>query len=423
MLLDFVEEIRPKAGDRMVFQVGHFNDLVSRLPVQANGYHKTAKSRYDKWESLKWDYYAALAVARGLGLTYSAARGADVVTEAGQLVMDDVIENRPDTAQYQNTGFKYFDRMRDLALPDKARGTNAHHAAGARPPAQRSRASTSMSSDFPSSIVHPVILPQLASMQLPTPPSFPQPAVQHQLPFTHPHMQYQLPPVQPATQFTFVQDQSGFPNQHQIMQTPWSVQPAVNVQGTPVPQGISQALSSVPPVSLPGPMVSPSSIPTSPPSSAMTSVSTSINPSSSLLSRGKKCKSDATAGLDTTSTAASLGSSSGSRKRHLQMAGLEDAVQDLMSGVQDSTSKTLTALNNPKGQSLDEACVLMFELEKNLLEQNLVHLQMLFEEKSSYVAGYKNAATQSATYRMLWVKMRLEATGYEVPEYANLGGK
>ncbi|KIO03184.1 hypothetical protein M404DRAFT_27168 [Pisolithus tinctorius Marx 270] len=397
MLLDFVEEIRPKAGDRMVFQLGHFNNLVSQLPVQANGYHKTAKSCYDKWESLKWDYYAALAVARGLGLACSAARGADVITEAGQLMMDDVVENRPDTAQYRNTGFKYFDCM--------------------------SQASTSTSSDFPSSIVHPVILPQLTSMQLPTPPSFPQPAVQHQLPFTHPHMQYQLPPVQPATQFTFVQDQSGFPNQHQITQTPWSVQPAINIQGMPVPQGISQALSSVPPVSLPGPMVSPLSIPTSPPSSAMTSVSTSINPSSSLSSHGKKRKSDATAGLDTTSTAASQGSSSGSQKWCLQMAGLEDVVWDLMSGVQDSTSKTLAALNNSKGQSLNEACTLMFELEKNLSEQNLVHLQMLFEEKSSYVMGYKNAAAQSATYQMLWVKMRLEAAGYEVPEYANLGGK
>ncbi|KIN96866.1 hypothetical protein M404DRAFT_32822 [Pisolithus tinctorius Marx 270] len=131
MLLNFVEEIRPKAGDHMVFQLGNFNNLVSRLPVQANGYHKTMKSCYDKWESLKWDYYAALAVARGSRLAYSAARGADVITEAGQLVMDDVVKNWPDTAQYQNMGFKYFNHMRDLALPDKARGTNAHHATGA----------------------------------------------------------------------------------------------------------------------------------------------------------------------------------------------------------------------------------------------------------------------------------------------------
>ncbi|KIO03686.1 hypothetical protein M404DRAFT_145416 [Pisolithus tinctorius Marx 270] len=91
MLLDFVEEFQPKAGDHMVFQLGHFNDLVSQLPVQANGCCKTAKNCHDKWESLKWDYYAALAVARGSGLTYSAAKGADVVTEVGQLVMDDVV--------------------------------------------------------------------------------------------------------------------------------------------------------------------------------------------------------------------------------------------------------------------------------------------------------------------------------------------
>ncbi|KAI6123209.1 hypothetical protein EDD16DRAFT_1518025 [Pisolithus croceorrhizus] len=94
-LLDYVEENRFKAGDRMVFPEGHFNDLLPQLPIQPNGHRKTAKNCHDKWESLKREYYAASTIAGGSGLAYSAEKGANVVTEAGQLVMDELIEVRP----------------------------------------------------------------------------------------------------------------------------------------------------------------------------------------------------------------------------------------------------------------------------------------------------------------------------------------
>ncbi|KAI6017014.1 hypothetical protein BKA83DRAFT_4497584 [Pisolithus microcarpus] len=90
MLLDYAEEIRYKAGDCMAFQEGD------------------------------------------QGLAYSTERGTNVVIEAGQLVMDELIETRPEAAQFQNKGFKYWDRMQQFVPRDKARGANAHHAAGPR---------------------------------------------------------------------------------------------------------------------------------------------------------------------------------------------------------------------------------------------------------------------------------------------------
>ncbi|KAI5980346.1 hypothetical protein EDD15DRAFT_2383814 [Pisolithus albus] len=53
MLLDYVEDNRYKAGDRMVFQEGHFNALLPLLPDQANGHRKTAKNCHNKWESVR----------------------------------------------------------------------------------------------------------------------------------------------------------------------------------------------------------------------------------------------------------------------------------------------------------------------------------------------------------------------------------
>ncbi|KIK24679.1 hypothetical protein PISMIDRAFT_98172, partial [Pisolithus microcarpus 441] len=124
MLLDYAEEIRYKVGNRMAFQEGHFNDLLASLPIQPNGHRKTAKNCHDKWESLKREYYAASTIAGGSGLAYSTERGANVVTEAGQLVMDELIETRPEAAQFQNKGFKYWDRMQRFVPRDKARGAN-----------------------------------------------------------------------------------------------------------------------------------------------------------------------------------------------------------------------------------------------------------------------------------------------------------
>ncbi|KAI6016877.1 hypothetical protein BKA83DRAFT_44938, partial [Pisolithus microcarpus] len=107
-----------KAGDRMAFQEGHFNDLLASLPIQPNGHHKTAKNCHDKWEK----YYAASTIARGSGLAYLTERGTNVVTEAGQLVMDELIKTRPEAAQFQNKGFKYWDQMQRFVPRDKARG-------------------------------------------------------------------------------------------------------------------------------------------------------------------------------------------------------------------------------------------------------------------------------------------------------------
>ncbi|KAI6006909.1 hypothetical protein EDD15DRAFT_2190577 [Pisolithus albus] len=190
---------------------------------------------------LKQEYYAASAIAGGSGLAYSAEKCANVVTVAGQLVMEDLIETQPEAVQFQRKGFKFWDRMQQFVPPDK-------------PPAQS-------------------------------------------------HMQYQPPPTQSSVQYSFVQYQIKAPDQSTqnvrcgraaSSQTPF-VMPNL-------PQA-SSAMPSVP-LSFPthpDPTISPSSIPVSPPSSAMTSVDSSIKPSSSILSHGQKCKSDTTAGLDTAS--------------------------------------------------------------------------------------------------------------------------
>ncbi|KAI6032271.1 hypothetical protein BKA83DRAFT_4122620 [Pisolithus microcarpus] len=103
MLLDYAEEIRYKAG---------------RL-------HGLSRSTYSLIHTkLKREYYVASTIARGSGLAYSTERGTNVVIEAGQLVMDELIETRPEAAQFQNKGFKYWDRMQQFVPRDKARGAN-----------------------------------------------------------------------------------------------------------------------------------------------------------------------------------------------------------------------------------------------------------------------------------------------------------
>ncbi|KAL4063288.1 hypothetical protein V8B97DRAFT_1843186, partial [Scleroderma yunnanense] len=141
MLINYVEESQSKAGNCMSFQEGHFNDLLPQLPVQPNGHHKTSKNCHDKWESmhlftlssyshhsyhtkLKWEYYAASTIASGLGPAYLAEKGANIVTEAGQLVMDDLVETQPDIGQFQSKGFKYLEHMQQFVPPSKAKGAN-----------------------------------------------------------------------------------------------------------------------------------------------------------------------------------------------------------------------------------------------------------------------------------------------------------
>ncbi|KIN94382.1 hypothetical protein M404DRAFT_35105 [Pisolithus tinctorius Marx 270] len=395
MLLNYVEENRFRAGDRMVLREGHFNDLLLRLPVQPNGHRKTAKNCHDKWESLKREYYAASAVAGGSGQAYSAGKGADVVTEAGQLVMDDLVENRPDVAQFRNTGFKYLDRMQEFVPPDKARGTNAHHATGARPPAQMSQVSASKP---PTTIKQPIISPQPA--------------------LAWPPVQYHPSPAPSLAQLTFVQYQPESLDQTQITQMRRNMEPTADTPATPAAPLIAPSVFV--------PTVSPSSIPMSPPSSAMVST-TSVNPSSSMSSRGRKRKSDATTELEPTSTtSSSVAGSSGSRKRRSQVATVADAMQEIkgfMTNMQETSdtalSKALATLEPAsKSRDLDEVCRMIYQLEKNLSLENQMRLQMIFEEHPTYIAGYRNAAAVSATRRMVWVKMRLEAVGFQVPEYA-----
>ncbi|KAL4067492.1 hypothetical protein V8B97DRAFT_2025068 [Scleroderma yunnanense] len=78
MLIDYMEESQSKAGDHMSFQKGHFDDLLPQLPIQPNGHHKTSKN-------------SSTIVSR-LRLAYLAEKGVDIVTEAGQLVIDDLVE-------------------------------------------------------------------------------------------------------------------------------------------------------------------------------------------------------------------------------------------------------------------------------------------------------------------------------------------
>ncbi|KIK14213.1 hypothetical protein PISMIDRAFT_17465 [Pisolithus microcarpus 441] len=393
-LLDFVEERRSKAGDHMAFQEGHFNDLLPHLLVQPNGHCKTAKNCHDKWESLKRDYYAASAVAGGSGLAYSAEKGANVVTEAGQLVMDELVETRPEAAQFQSKGFKYWERMHQFVPPDKARGINAHHATGSCFFVQSSQV-TPMSSQFSSTTALARIPP---SMPPPVYPSSSQPTTHFQPPSAS----------RPTVQNTFVPFQAGRFCETQTPQTAQMTWPAVN----------SQAM----PVTLPIPTSSPSSIPVSPPSSAITSISTSVNPSSSLSSRGRKRKSDATGGLAATSTeASSAAGTSSSQKRRSQYGILEDTVKGFITDWKEANQETKAVLDEPsEEQKFQDICSLMYSLEKDLSPKNIARLQMILEEKHNAALGYKALSSQSELTRKWWVRNRLEEVGYSVLEYAFL---
>ncbi|KAI6013684.1 hypothetical protein BKA83DRAFT_4130328 [Pisolithus microcarpus] len=77
---------------------------------------------------LKQEYYATSAIAGGSGLAYSVEKGTNIVTEAGQLIMDELVKAHPQAAQFCSKGFKYLECMQRFVPPDKARGTNVHHA-------------------------------------------------------------------------------------------------------------------------------------------------------------------------------------------------------------------------------------------------------------------------------------------------------
>ncbi|KAI6109411.1 hypothetical protein EDD16DRAFT_1522434 [Pisolithus croceorrhizus] len=64
----------------------------------------------------------------GSGLAYSVEKGANIITEAGQLGMDELIKTCPEAAQFRSKGFQV------LGAYVKARGTNVHHTTGARNP-------------------------------------------------------------------------------------------------------------------------------------------------------------------------------------------------------------------------------------------------------------------------------------------------
>ncbi|KAI6100040.1 hypothetical protein EV401DRAFT_2081184 [Pisolithus croceorrhizus] len=100
------------------------------------------------------------------------------MTEVGQLVMDKLIETRPEAAQFQHKGFKFWDHMNQFVPPDKVRGNNAHHAGSFSMLSQSSMSITSM---------------------LPQPPFTP--PIQH-------YQSHQLQSTQAASQFTFVQYQT-----------------------------------------------------------------------------------------------------------------------------------------------------------------------------------------------------------------------
>ncbi|KAI6123022.1 hypothetical protein EDD16DRAFT_1704675 [Pisolithus croceorrhizus] len=123
------------------------------------------------------------------GLAYSTEKGANVVTEAGQLVMDELIETQPEAAQFQHKGFKFWDCMNQFVPPDKARGTNTHHAGSF---SMLSQSSTSVTSMLP----QPPFTPPVQHYQ------------SHQPPFAQPRTLHQLQSTQAASQFTFVQYQT-----------------------------------------------------------------------------------------------------------------------------------------------------------------------------------------------------------------------
>ncbi|KAL4065981.1 hypothetical protein J3A83DRAFT_4375256 [Scleroderma citrinum] len=359
------------------------------------------------WDQLKQEYYAVSTIVSGLGLAYSVEKGADIVTEVGQLVIDDLVETQPDISQFQSKGFRYLECMQQFVPPSKPPTSTSFNTSSS------TQSILAFMQPFPA-FTQPISAftqPVLAFTQ-PVPafvlPSMP-PYMQYQLPSTHSCMPYQLP-----SQLTFVLYQPGSSNEVQIAQMaqkPWL---AVNFQAVPA--------------SLPVPTSSPSSIPVSLPSSAMASVDSSIKPSSSLSSHGKKCKSNAVtaAELGMTSTAASsVQGTTPSQKQCSQLDTLKDVVQGIMSNLNDTNNAALATLEGDTASQkwkFNEVCKMMYTLEKNLLPKNLACLQMLFEEKPSITMGYKTAATHSDIQRMWWVKTRLESVGCDVPEYVNLEG-
>ncbi|KAI6013894.1 hypothetical protein EDC04DRAFT_2609129 [Pisolithus marmoratus] len=289
-LLNYVEENQPKAA------------------VQPNGHHKTAKNCHDKWESLKHKYYVASAIAGGSGLAYSSEKGANVVTEAGQLVMDELLETCPKAGQFQSKGFKCLECMQQFVLPDKARGTNVHHAAGAGTTTQTSHIFRSTSSSCSicsqSAFAPPVQYPPIISATIPI-------TIPITIPTTsHPNWP---PSMHSAMQFGFGHHQPNAPDQ-----ISWTEM-------------------------------------------------------------------------------------------------VKDAMADFNQNSNETISRMLAALGNAsKDQKLNDVFVMMYELEKDLSEDNFCHLHMLFEENPNFITGYRDRL------RRWWVRMRLQAVGCSVPEYTDL---
>ncbi|KAI6041017.1 hypothetical protein EDC04DRAFT_2602056 [Pisolithus marmoratus] len=266
-----------------------------------------------------------LAIVGGLGLAYSSEKGANVVTEAGQLVVDELLETCPEASQFQSKGFKYLEHMQQFVSPDKARGTNAHHAAGAGATTQMSCIFRSTSSSHSicsqSAFAPPVQHPP--SYQPPFPSPFPLP---FSPPFLPPHTPNQPPSMHSAMQFGFGYNQPNTPDQ-----IAWTAQ---NVQ----PTGM-----------------------------------------------------------------------------------VKDAVADFNQNSNETISRMLAALGDAsKDWKLNNVFVMMYKLEKDLLEDNFCHLHMLFEENPSFIMGYRDTAAHSNSLRKQWVRMRLQAVSCSVPEYADL---
>ncbi|KAL4078745.1 hypothetical protein V8B97DRAFT_1933149, partial [Scleroderma yunnanense] len=103
------------------------------------------------WSELKQEYYAVSTIVSGLGLAYSVEKGADIVTEVGQLVIDDLVETQPDISQFQSKGFRYLECMQQFVPPSKVRGTNAHYFSNTHSYFQPSQPPTSTSFNTSSS--------------------------------------------------------------------------------------------------------------------------------------------------------------------------------------------------------------------------------------------------------------------------------
>ncbi|KAL4072337.1 hypothetical protein J3A83DRAFT_4372387 [Scleroderma citrinum] len=84
-------------------------------------------SHHSYHTKLKWEYYAASTIVSRLRLAYLAEKGVDIVTEAGQLVIDDLVETQPDISQFQSKGFRYLEHMQQFVPPSKAKSVNVHY--------------------------------------------------------------------------------------------------------------------------------------------------------------------------------------------------------------------------------------------------------------------------------------------------------